>query len=309
MKDFEKYFSGLKRDFGFCNVKNGYHDPKTNKLKFDPGDYGWAKRPITEKDYEDHLNGQKSIGLQACDDESMASFGAIDIDPDDYEKFDLQKYLKVIEKKNLPVIPIESKSGGLHIYVFTKEKVPASLIREFLSNLLFLFGLPSKTEIFPKQTALGKNQNGERTSGSFINLPYFNGNERRAYKPDGSKMDLDYFLKVIEANLQTKESLQEVSNKKIKEVLTGGPEEFADGPPCLQMICKEIQESGTKLKDERDRFLYNYMVFAKKKYPDTWQKMIVQAGRKYFTFDEHWTDDHIKSKIKNWEKQKKEKRK
>ena len=29
----------------------------------------------------------------------MASFGAIDVDPDDYEKFDLQKYLKVIEKK------------------------------------------------------------------------------------------------------------------------------------------------------------------------------------------------------------------
>ena len=50
----------------------------------------------------------------------------------------------------------------------------------------------------------------------------------------------------------TKESLQEVSNKKIKEVLTGGPEEFVDGPPCLQIICKEIQESGTKLKDERD---------------------------------------------------------
>ncbi len=71
------------------------------------------------------------------------------------------------------MIPIESKSGGLHVYVFTKEKVPASLIREFLSNLLFLFGLPSKTEIFPKQTTLGKNQNGERTSGSFINLPYF----------------------------------------------------------------------------------------------------------------------------------------
>ena len=93
MKDFEKYFSGLKRDFGFCNVKNGYHDPKTNKLKFDPGDYGWSKRNISEKDYEDHLSGQKSIGIQACDDESMASFGAIDIDPDDYEKFDLQKYL------------------------------------------------------------------------------------------------------------------------------------------------------------------------------------------------------------------------
>ena len=302
MKEFEKYFTGLKRDFGFCNVKNGYYDPKTNKLKFDPGDYGWAKRAITDKDYEDHLNGHKSIGLQACDDESMASFGAIDVDPDDYEKFDLQKYLKVIETKNLPVIPIESKSGGLHIYVFTKEKVPASLIREFLSNLLFLFGLPSKTEIFPKQTALGKNQNGERTSGSFINLPYFNGDERRAYKTDGSKMDLDYFLKVIKANLQTKESLQEVSNKKIKEVLTGGPEEFADGPPCLQMICKEIQESGTKLKDERDRFLYNYMVFAKKKFSENWEKKVLEAARNYILYDEIWGDGKVEEKIKYWKK-------
>ena len=59
--------------------------------------------------------------------------------------------------------------------------------------------------------------------------------------------------------------------------------------------------------DGRDRFLYNYMVFAKKKYPgeDTWKKMVLQAGRKYFTFDEHWTDTHIESKIKSWEKQKK----
>jgi hypothetical protein len=59
--------------------------------------------------------------------------------------------------------------------------------------------------------------------------------------------------------------------------------------------------------DGRDRFLYNYMVMAKKKYPgeDTWKKMIVQAGRKYFTFDEHWTDTHIEKKIGSWEKQKK----
>ena len=34
MKDFRKYFGGLERDFGFCNVNNGYHDPQTNKLKF-----------------------------------------------------------------------------------------------------------------------------------------------------------------------------------------------------------------------------------------------------------------------------------
>ena len=63
MKDFKKYFSGLERDFGFCNVNNGYHDPQTNKLKFDPGDYGWSKRGVSEKDYEDHLEGKRAIGI------------------------------------------------------------------------------------------------------------------------------------------------------------------------------------------------------------------------------------------------------
>ena len=139
MKEFRKYFSGLERDFGFCNVNNGYHDPQTNKLKFDPGDYGWSKRNISDQDYQDHLDGKRAIGIQACDDNGMASFGAIDIDPSDYSNFDIQHYLKIIQDKNLPVVPIKSKSNGLHIYVFTAEKVPATLIREFLQNLLFIF--------------------------------------------------------------------------------------------------------------------------------------------------------------------------
>ena len=300
MKEFAQYFNGLERDFGFCNVENGYIEPESGKLKFEPGDYGWAKRPITLKDYEDHLGGRKAIGIQACDDNSQASFGAIDIDPKDYKNFDLRKYLKVIEEKNLPVIPIESKSGGLHIYVFTQEKVPTTLIREFLSNLLFLFKLPHNTEIFPKQTTLGMNQNNEKTSGSFINLPYYKSIERRAYKPDGSKMELAEFIKVVGLNLQTKSSLKDISVKKINEIITGGPEEFNDGPPCLQMICKEIEESGKKLKDERDRFLYNYMVFAKKKFAEVWEKKVLEAARKYIEYDDVWGDNKVNEKIKYW---------
>ena len=141
MEEFRKYFTGLTRDFGFCNVDNGYIDERSGKLKIDPGDYGWAHRPITEKDYDEHLNGKVSIGLQPCDDEGTCSFGAIDVDPSNYADFKIQKFLKVIEDKQLPVIPIKSKSGGLHIYIFTEEKVPAVLIREVLQNLLFLFGL------------------------------------------------------------------------------------------------------------------------------------------------------------------------
>ena len=302
MEEFRKYFTGLTRDFGFCNVDNGYIDERSGKLKIDPGDYGWAHRPITEKDYDEHLNGKVSIGLQPCDDEGTCSFGAIDVDPSNYADFKIQKFLKVIEDKQLPVIPIKSKSGGLHIYIFTEEKVPAVLIREVLQNLLFLFGLSSKTEIYPKQTKLGKNQNGEKTVGSFINLPYFRSKERKALKPDGTEIELQDFLQVVKANLQTKETLQKLIKKKVDEVLTGGPDDLKDGPPCLQMICKQVQESGIKLKDERDRFLFNYMVFAKKKWEESWAKKVLDAARNYIQYDEIWGDGKVEEKIKFWKK-------
>ena len=135
-------YSGLKRNYGFCNIDQGYRS-ESGKIKFDPKDYGWAKKEITDKDYEDHLTGKKSIGINPCDDEGTSIFGAIDIDPKSYTNFNLKKYLEIITEKNLPVIPVKSKSGGLHLYVFTTEKIKASEIREFLEKLLFVFGLPS----------------------------------------------------------------------------------------------------------------------------------------------------------------------
>jgi hypothetical protein len=47
------------------------------------------------------------------------------------------------------------------------------------------------------------------------------------------------------------------------------------------------------MTDDRDRFLYNYMVFAKKKYKDNWKDKIVEAARNYFKFD-----SKLKQKLK-----------
>ena len=296
MKDFIKYFTGLKRNFGFCNIKNGYKDPDTGKLKFNPGDYGWSGKLITEEDYNQHLNGTKSIGIQPCNDDGFARFGAIDIDPKVYKNLDIKFYLDTIQEKKLPLIPIKSKSGGLHLYVFTEELVKAKVVKDFLEQVLFLFKLPITTEIFPKQTKLGTNTDDQKVNGNFINLPYFNKNERVALDPSGQEMTLDLFLKVVGMNLMTSTKLKDISENIVKIELTGGAEEFKDGPPCLEILSKE------KMDDGRDRFLYNYMVFAKKKYADDWAKKVLQAGRNYFEFNETWTDDYIKKKIKNWEK-------
>src|SRR6056300_664680 len=289
MQEFIKNFTGLERNYGFCNISNGYEDPDTGKIKFKNGDYGWSGKPITEFDYKQHLDGTKSIGIQPCNDNDLARFGAIDID--------LKYYLDIIQEKELPLIPIKSKSGGLHLYLFTKELVRAKVIKDFLEDILFLFKLPINTEIFPKQTKLGSDTNGNKVNGNFINLPYFGKKERVALDPSGKEIPFDVFLQCVELNKVDSNQLKELSDNLIQKALTGGAEEFKDGPPCLEILSKN------KMTDGRDRFLYNYMVFAKKKYSDDWKNKVLQAGRNYFEFNQTWTDDFIQSKIKSWDKE------
>ena len=240
MKEFIKAFSGLKRNFGYCDISKGYKD-ESGKIRFDNKDYGWTKRPVTDQDYIIHLEGKGSMGIQPCDDEDNAVFGAIDIDPKNYSEFKPEKYLKIIEEKELPLIPIRSKSGGLHLYVFAREKVKAADIREFLDNMLFILGLPAKTEIFPKQTTL-KSQDGNKSNGHFINLPYFNKDQRVALYTDGREMDFDTFIKCVSLNARSKEELKNIGTDSIEKVLKNEDDEFKDGPPCLGIICSELKE-------------------------------------------------------------------
>ena len=156
------------------------------------------------------------------------------------------------------------------------------------------------TEVYPKQTELDQGPNG--TSGNFINLPYFKKQERVGLNLDGTTFTFEQFIKVIEANTKTKEELDEFINAHIKSILTGGNEEFADGPPCLQIITKDLS-ANNKLADYRDRFLYNYMVFAKKKYGDIWDKKVLQGfARDYIVYDNEWGDEKVKKKLKHGRK-------
>ena len=295
---FIQIFDGLKRDYGYAEVSNGYKDTTTGKFKVK---HGWAGKQLTDTDYIQHLNGEKSIGIQPCDDNGMVSFGAIDIDSKAYQDFSPRKYLEIIEKNNLPVIPVKSKSGGLHLYVHTKNKVKASFLRNFLDKLLYTLELNTATEIYPKQTELGTGPDGSFTNGNFINLPYYNKTERVALNLDGTEFKFDQYIQVVEANLKTEQELNSFIDAHINRILTGGAEEFNDGPPCLQAISKTIDDSN-KLPDERDRFLFNYMVFCKKKYPDLWEKKVLDGARKYILYDEEWGDKKVLDKIKSWRK-------
>ena len=53
----------------------------------------------------------------------------------------------------------------------------------------------------------------------------------------------------------------------IDRLMEGVDEEFIEGPPCLAHLSKIMKDPKF---DGKDRFMYNYHVFVKMKYPDDW---------------------------------------
>ena len=51
---------------------------------------------------------------------------------------------------NLPLIVCRSKSGGAHVFLFTKENIPASLMQSKLKEMAIILGYEG-SEIFPNK--------------------------------------------------------------------------------------------------------------------------------------------------------------
>ena len=256
--EFIKLFSGLKENFGKADMSKAEFDKERNKIK---PHYVWAHESVTPFHYKQHLDGNLSIGIQPCTKEGKVSFGCIDVDPKNYKEFNIPILLSYIEKYKLPLIPCRSKSGGLHLYLFLKELIDAQTMRDSLASLLLPLELKRTTEIYPKQVELEPDEHGN-LAGNFINLPYQKEKEttRYALDKDNEPLSLEQFIKIAKESQLNPEELEKLIARCEEEVLKGGDPEFEDGPCCLQRLSK------TKLGDGRDRFMYNYMVFAKKKY-------------------------------------------
>tara|TARA_R110000851_G_scaffold175220_1_gene321484 strand:- start:1455 stop:3092 length:1638 start_codon:yes stop_codon:yes gene_type:complete len=303
-KKYIKIFDGYRAAYGLADFKHeeATVDPETGKIK---PVYRWNYEPLTDKIYERHLEGALSIGVQPCNQNSEAKFGVIDIDPKDYADFDKKFIIDKIQEYKLPLIPVLSKSGGLHLYLFMTEFVLATVIVSFLSNLLSLFKLKPNNEIFPKQTQLTKDpETGMIKPGQFINLPYFKKSERLAINLDGVPFTFEQFIQVAEANTVNVEDLKNLTESIENKDLEGVDEEFDDGPPCLAHLSKIMRNPGF---DGKDRFMYNYHVFVKMKYGDNWQQKVMNAPVKYFepAHANAWDKQTLNAKVRSWSKSEK----
>ena len=116
-KKYIQIFNGYRGAYGVANIKNAYRDPDSGKLKLKPGDYRWNYEELTDQVYIDHLNGDKSVGIQPTNENAEVKFALIDIDPNNYVNYDKKFFIDKIQEFKLPLIPIESKSGDF-IYLY-----------------------------------------------------------------------------------------------------------------------------------------------------------------------------------------------
>jgi len=129
---------------------------------------------LTEKEYRKHLNGEQSLGIVPIDENNECKFCVADVDDNKTDHTPLIE--RLYDNNSISLLPFRSKSGGLHLYLFFHTPISAEKAVNSMKNFLAVLGLPSYTEVFPKQIKLKEGQ-----VGSWINLPYFNAYNTKRY--------------------------------------------------------------------------------------------------------------------------------
>lgn len=230
-------------------------------------------------DFYNHIHGTESMaGFMVRGDE--AKFGALDVDihKESGKAIDIKALDGLITAHKLPLIICQSKSmKGVHLYLFLEEFVQAWKIIEYLKicrntlNLQDEFGLKEdEIEIFPKQKKLEK-----WAVGNGLNLPYFRGIERTAYRY-GKFLDIAEFTTAASEPFDnegvriTEQYLDNIIPKKEPEsepermqgneaVIAIGDYDVTGMPPCIRGLIKTGIGHGF-----RNAGLFHIAVYGKK---------------------------------------------
>lgn len=247
---FAAIFDGNPRKYGIYHLDA----PKTDDRGKTTGSAQTIHDDVLPEHYAAHLAGNP---IEPADDVSSlgilplipagktgrCGFAVIDVDVYG-EGFDvlLDRHLPKIRKlyaDGRAIVPAESKSGALHLYVFGLGVTTGAGTLKLLEALRDHFGLPADgTDLRPESATL----KGE-CPGGWINLPYWKGTERCAYHPDtGEKLTLAEFCELVESfkgncwvdsdEPPAREMAPARRQIPVVDVSDDGP--WSDAPPCVQ---------------------------------------------------------------------------
>ena len=258
---FKIIFEGLKIAYG------QYQKGERNGNGKQQGKAFIVRKNVSDDLWEKHLQGEgPALGIIPIREDSTCRWGCIDIDSYNLNHSSL---IQSIRNVNYPLIVCRSKSGGAHVFLFTKEFISAALMQQTLKKIAKVLGYEG-SEIFPKQTEILV-ERGD--TGNFLNLPYYNETKGLRYAIDdqGNAANLESFYSMYDQYACTENQIREIKfeDKKIEEA-------FPAGPPCLNKLASTGFGEGS-----RNNALFNIAVYYKQAHPDSWEDKIVEANLKY----------------------------
>ena len=256
---FISLYTGLKRAHGFYTTGDTAANGKVG------GKARTVNEELTRAKYKDHLSGKIGIGVVPIREDSTCSFGVIDID--EYNGATNHVALERETKKlGLPLIVCRSKSGGAHCYLFLTEPIPAGDMLDTMSTIAVKLGHPG-VEVFPKQKTLAS----DNDVGNWINIPYSNWEFPTRYAIiNGEQAELEQFVEyATEQRLTPDEFYALEIEQEVEEMLTGAP-------PCLIALAQQTVSEGG-----RNTALYNFAVYCKQRWPDSWEPKTNEFNQTY----------------------------
>jgi hypothetical protein len=259
---FKNIFEGLKIAYG--QYQKGERSENGSKQQ---GKAFIVRKNVSDDLWENHLQGKgPALGIIPIREDNTCRWGCVDIDSYNLDHGGL---IQSIRHLNFPLIVCRSKSGGAHVFLFTKEFISAALMQSTLKKIAKVLGYEG-SEIFPKQTEILV-ERGD--TGNFLNLPYYNETKGLRYALDdkGQAASLELFYSMYDQYACTEAQVKEIKieEKKIEEP-------FPSGPPCLNKLASTGFGEGS-----RNNALFNIAVYYKQAHPDSWEDKIVEANLKY----------------------------
>ena len=201
---FKNIFSGLTIAYGqYQPGERGENGKQQGKAFI-------VRKPVTDELWENHLTGKGRPWESSLLRRTMIVGGGVLILTN--ITLIILASLKVLGPNNFPLIVCRSKSGGAHVFLFTKENIPASLMQSKLKQFAKVLGYEG-SEIFPKQTEILVDRGD---TGNFLNLPYHNEMKglRYAINDNGSGCTLEEFYQLYDVYSARKKPLKKLRRKK-----------------------------------------------------------------------------------------------
>jgi hypothetical protein len=165
-------FRGNERGYGWADPKGAYFDSTKNKWRFKEGTLGWKWGEITLDHWISHLRGETMLGIGPIMNDFNCYWGCIDVDSVGeltHYDFNVTEVVKKAKQVYRHFVPVRSKSGGVHLFLYFTEPVQAEWLRDTLYGLMAEIGIAGN-EVFPKQIMLA-----EEDAPSWVFMPYFGG--------------------------------------------------------------------------------------------------------------------------------------